>query len=130
MIKYSKTALMYLSHEYSHILKKCALLNAALLMSTMVALPANASSERVVVGAEESKTITENLTGIENTDNGGAVQNKGTVTVDEGVSFENEHVRCEYPDPGRAHKKFFAAVRAGDQRDDTGVSGSGDQHIP
>ena len=41
-MKYSKTALMYLSHEYGHILKKCALLNAALLMGTMIALPANA----------------------------------------------------------------------------------------
>ncbi len=41
-MKYSKTALMYLSHEYGHILKKCALLNAALLLGTLVALPANA----------------------------------------------------------------------------------------
>ncbi len=46
-MKYSKTALMYLSHEYSHILKKCALLNAALLIGTMLSLPASAEEGKI-----------------------------------------------------------------------------------
>jgi len=36
-MKYSKTTLMELSHRYSKILKKCALLNATILMGAMVA---------------------------------------------------------------------------------------------
>ena len=95
MIKYSKTALMYLSHEYGHILKKCALLNAALLMSTMVALPANASSERVEVSAGNSETISDNLTNLDNTLLvGGAAQNSGSLTVNEGVSFNGNKAQA------------------------------------
>jgi predicted outer membrane repeat protein len=43
-MKYSKTTLMELSHRYSKILKKCALLNATILMGAMVALPAMADT--------------------------------------------------------------------------------------
>ena len=42
-MKYSKTALMELSHKYTSVLKKCAFLNAAILMGVMVAGSANAT---------------------------------------------------------------------------------------
>ncbi len=43
-MKYSKTTLMELSHKYSSILKKCAFLNAAILMSVVVETPSMAAS--------------------------------------------------------------------------------------
>ena len=78
-MKYSKTALMYLSHEYSHILKKCALLNAAFLMGTLVALPTNAAEEAThkVVTADE--TITgEVFSAQSDTKVGGAILNSNS----------------------------------------------------
>ena len=41
-MKYTKTTLMELSHKYRKILTKCAFLNAAILLSAVVALPAGA----------------------------------------------------------------------------------------
>ena len=77
-MKYSKTALMYLSHEYGHILKKCALLNAALLMGTLVALPTNAAeATHKVVTADE--TITgEVFSAQSDTKVGGAILNSNS----------------------------------------------------
>lgn len=43
-MKYSKTTLMELSHKYSNILRKCAILNATLLMGAMIALPVEAKN--------------------------------------------------------------------------------------
>ncbi len=43
-MKYSKTTLMELSHRYAKVLRKCALLNATILMGAMVALPAMADT--------------------------------------------------------------------------------------
>ena len=41
-MRYSNTAITELSAKYRSVLKKCALLNAAILLSTAVALPAMA----------------------------------------------------------------------------------------
>ena len=41
-MKYSKTTLMELSHKYSSILRKCALLNATILVGTMLVFPVGA----------------------------------------------------------------------------------------
>ena len=43
-MKYSKTTLMELSHKYRSILKRCAFLNAAILLSAAIALPAGATT--------------------------------------------------------------------------------------
>ncbi len=51
-MQYSKTTLMELSHKYRSILKKCALLNAAVLLTTAVALPAMADSAATIYGDE------------------------------------------------------------------------------
>ena len=63
-MKYSKTTLMELSHKYSSILRKCALLNATILVGTMLTLP--------VMAAEESDTPID-------------LSNKATPTQVEGV---------------------------------------------
>lgn len=42
-MRYSKTSLMELSHRYGKILRKCAFLNAAILMGVMIASPAMAA---------------------------------------------------------------------------------------
>ena len=43
-MKYSKTTLMELSHKYRSILRRCAFLNAAILLSAAIALPAGATT--------------------------------------------------------------------------------------
>ncbi|MBQ3696193.1 MAG: autotransporter outer membrane beta-barrel domain-containing protein [Alphaproteobacteria bacterium] len=47
-MKYSKTTLMELSHKYGKILKKCALLNAAILLSVAVSTQAWATGHDVI----------------------------------------------------------------------------------
>jgi len=52
-MRYSKTALMELSHKYRSILRKCAFLNATILMGVMIASPA-------IAGYQGGITISEN----------------------------------------------------------------------
>lgn len=54
-MKYSKTALMELSHRYSSILKRCAFLNAAIFLAGAIALPAMADTN--FTGALNSNLI-------------------------------------------------------------------------
>ena len=68
-MKYSKTTLMELSHKYRSILKRCAFLNAAILLSAAIAFPAGATSYTAddlegiysVVGNTFGKTIDGNV---------------------------------------------------------------------
>lgn len=90
-MRYSKTSLMELSHRYGKILRKCAFLNAAVLLAaTFVATGAKAeatvvdhdlttpvdiasSEEYVFTGGKTAEGLTQSY--------GGAIENAGTLTI-------------------------------------------------
>lgn len=89
-MKYSKTTLMELSHRYSNILKKCALLNATILMGAMVALPvmADTYTERLVLD-KETVLDTPTMQNITNSAIGGSIYNSSKLTIKNGFLANN-----------------------------------------
>jgi hypothetical protein len=89
-MKYSKTTLMELSHRYSKILKKCALLNATILMGAMVSLPVMAETytERLVLD-KETVLDTPTMQNITNSAIGGSIYNSSKLTIKNGFLANN-----------------------------------------
>lgn len=86
-MQYSKTTLMELSHKYCSILKKCALLNTALLMGSMIALPVGAAE---TIDAGQNKTVENQTISDQSSDeDGGVFYNKGTLEIDNVVFSQN-----------------------------------------
>lgn len=86
-MKYSKTALMELSHKYAKILKKCAYLNAIAIMGILVASSANAGSQYIPESGDWGK---QNIIGNVDANAFGAVFiKKDGVKVGENSNFEN-----------------------------------------
>lgn len=97
-MKYSKTTLMELSHKYRSILKRCAFLNAAILLSTAIALPAAAEAphhnyysgtnlieDEVTFAGYDGTNSVGQPDGVNNL--GGAIVNMGTLTFDKAAEF-------------------------------------------
>ena len=57
-MRYSRTALMELTHRYSNVLKKCALINATILMSAVFATPVMATPADVDTWADLQTALT------------------------------------------------------------------------
>lgn len=86
-MKYSKTALMELSHKYAKILKKCVYLNAIAIMGIVVASSAIAGSQYIPESGDWGK---QNIIGNVDANAFGAVFiNKDGVKVGENSNFEN-----------------------------------------
>ena len=92
-MRYSNTAITELSAKYRSVLKKCALLNAAILLTTVVALPVSATeiTERIVVAADETKTISDaSAEGLSySSEKGGVIYNEGTLNLIGTSTFTN-----------------------------------------
>ncbi len=60
-MKYSNTTIKELTAQYRAVLKKCAILNAAVLMGVFVAMPAVADdlTQRTAVSSAENITLTD-----------------------------------------------------------------------
>ena len=92
-MKYTKTTLMELSHKYRSILKKCAFLNAAILLSAAIALPAGATSLTSHLDIDETseKFDTADVDGASNISGGAVVNHLGSLTVLGESSFKNNN---------------------------------------
>lgn len=70
-MKYSNTTLRELSAQYGRILRKCALLNAIVLLGAAVAMPAMAANE-AKIGDNEYATLAEAIQSVQGGSNNGA----------------------------------------------------------
>lgn len=92
-MKYSNTTIKELTAQYRAVLKKCAILNAAVLMGAFVAMPAVADdlTQRTAVSSAENITLTDptakNLTA---TEDGAVIFNEGGLSVSNGTFENNE----------------------------------------
>ena len=86
-MKLSRHAITVLTRQYKSVLLKCALINAGLFLAVA---PAMAEVTRVVVEPGDSATISDPISGLDNSAlTGGAAQNSGELTVNEEINFSN-----------------------------------------
>lgn len=89
-MKYSNTTIRELTARYSRVLKKCALLNAVILLGVAFATPAMAAtSPQIIVGVGDSQEVSGTHDSYETKADGSIILNSGTVTIADGSVFSN-----------------------------------------
>lgn len=92
-MKCSNTTIKELTAQYRAVLKKCAILNAAVLMGAFVAMPAVAAdlTQRIVVDPSENLTLTDpSAKDLTATEDGAVILNEGGLNVSNGTFENNE----------------------------------------